>query len=165
LNFRDVLEPLIRAVRPNKRLKLTGPASEEASVCAPTSSYLRAGRLRPPAFAPQLKRDPLGGASVHPRLRNVLWGLQWGILCAAGLAIGALRAALKDPQGFGIHHTAILKFVLAATGLCLLAGSVLGFFRPFARSVLEYLFIAALAGYSSSVRCFFSVNSLIPQLL
>jgi hypothetical protein len=83
---------------------------------------------------------------VHPRLRNVLWGLQWGILCAAGLAIGALRAAVKDPPGFGIHHTAILKFVLAAMGLCLLAGSVLGFFRPFARSILEYLFIAALAG-------------------
>jgi len=96
--------------------------------------------------APQLKRTPLGGASVHPRLRNVLWGLQWGILCAAGVAIGVLRAALKDPPGFGIHHTAILKFVLAAMGLCLLAGSVFGFFRPFARSILEYLFIAALAG-------------------
>src|SRR5207245_284519 len=31
-----------------------------ASVCSPTSSYRRAGRLRPPALAPQLKRDPLG---------------------------------------------------------------------------------------------------------
>ncbi len=82
---------------------------------------------------------------MHPRLRNVLRGLQWGILCAAGLAIGALRAALKDPPGFASHHTAILKFVLAGMGLCLLAGSVLGFFRPFARSILEYLFIAALA--------------------
>ena len=83
---------------------------------------------------------------MHPRLRNVLWGLQWGILGAAGLAIGGLHAALNDPPGFGIHHTAILKFVLAAMGLCLLAGSVLGFFRPFARSILEYLFVAALAG-------------------
>src|SRR5437762_10367758 len=39
-----------------------GRLSEEARVCAPASSYRRAGRLRPPAFAPQLKRDPLGGA-------------------------------------------------------------------------------------------------------
>src|SRR5438094_3230918 len=34
-------------------------------VCAPTSSYRRAGRLRPPAFAPQLKRGPLG-SMPHP---------------------------------------------------------------------------------------------------
>jgi len=37
-----------------------GPLSEKACVCAPTSSYRRVGRLRPPALAPQLKRDPLG---------------------------------------------------------------------------------------------------------
>ena len=45
---------------PNKRLKLAGPASEEMSVCAPAIRSRRVGRLRPPAFARQLKRDPLG---------------------------------------------------------------------------------------------------------
>src|SRR5437762_4083659 len=51
---------------PNKRLKLPGPTfrgsvrSEEAYVCAPANRYRKAGRLRPPALAPQLKRDPLG---------------------------------------------------------------------------------------------------------
>jgi len=37
---------------PNKRLKLTGPA------------FRGSVGLRPPALAPQLKRDPLGGTAV-----------------------------------------------------------------------------------------------------
>ncbi len=49
---------------PNKRLKLAGLLSEDAYVCAPTGSYLRAGRLRPLAVAPQLKRDPLGSTAA-----------------------------------------------------------------------------------------------------
>ena len=32
---------------------------KEPCVCPPTSSYRKAGRLRLPALAPQLKRDPL----------------------------------------------------------------------------------------------------------
>ena len=47
---------------PNKRLKLTGPPSAEADACAPAGTYRNTGRLRPPALAPQLKRDPLGSA-------------------------------------------------------------------------------------------------------
>ena len=50
---------------PNKRLKLPGRLSNEEYVCAPANSYRRARRLRPPALAPQLKRDPLGGGSRH----------------------------------------------------------------------------------------------------
>src|SRR6266566_2644282 len=45
---------------PNKRLKLPGRLSEEACVWAPASPYRNTGRLRPPALAPQLKREPLG---------------------------------------------------------------------------------------------------------
>src|SRR6266550_1371028 len=52
---------------PNRRLKLTGRLSEQAFVCAPASWCRKARRLRPPALAPQLKRDPLGG-STHPVL-------------------------------------------------------------------------------------------------
>ncbi len=48
---------------PNKRLKLPGRLSNEEYVCAPANSYRRARRLRPPALAPQLKRDPLGSAT------------------------------------------------------------------------------------------------------
>ena len=55
-------------MRPNERLKLPGPAFKgSVSVCAPAGSYRRAGRLRPPALAPQLKRDPLGGSHATPR--------------------------------------------------------------------------------------------------
>ena len=56
---------------PNKRLKLPGWLSKEAFGCAPTNSYRRPGRLRPPALAPQLKRDPLGRGLLtdgHPML-------------------------------------------------------------------------------------------------
>ena len=55
------LGPVVNAGLPNKRLKLTGRLSEEAYVCAPASWYRSVGCLRPPALAPQLKRDPLGG--------------------------------------------------------------------------------------------------------
>jgi len=51
--------------RPNKRLKLAGLALRgSVRLCA--RRYRRAGRLRPLALAPQLKRDPLGGA-LPPR--------------------------------------------------------------------------------------------------
>src|SRR5439155_432471 len=43
-----------------------GRLSEEAYVCPPTSSYRRAGCLRPPALAPQLKRGPLGLSGSKP---------------------------------------------------------------------------------------------------
>src|SRR6266566_7801951 len=51
---------------PNRRLKLTGRLSEQAFGCAPASWCRKARRLRPIAFAPQLKRDPLGRGSMHP---------------------------------------------------------------------------------------------------
>src|SRR5438034_557336 len=53
-----------------------GRHSKEADVCAPASRYRRAGRLRPPAFAPQLKRDPLGCTTVSGvRMRTGLTSL------------------------------------------------------------------------------------------
>src|SRR5213079_364961 len=42
-----------------------GRPSGEADVCAPASRLRRAGCLRRPALAPQLKRDPLG-CNGHP---------------------------------------------------------------------------------------------------
>src|SRR6267143_1239671 len=45
--------------RPCRRTSLAN-----AAACAPASWYRRAGRLRPPALAPQLKRDPLGGCQI-----------------------------------------------------------------------------------------------------
>ena len=49
---------------PNRRLKLPGPTFR-GSVGLPASQQIpQVGRLRPPPFAPQLRRDPLGGTSA-----------------------------------------------------------------------------------------------------
>src|SRR5437762_6158154 len=77
---------------PNKRLKLPGPTfrgsvrSEEAYVCAPASSYRRAGRLRPPALAPQLKRDPLGASRATVDKQQLAGTVFWVILLLAAAA-------------------------------------------------------------------------------
>jgi hypothetical protein len=54
---------------PNKRLKLTAPSFGKNCVCAAVCFVVAQLSPRPPVFAPQLKRDPLGAASVdrdHP---------------------------------------------------------------------------------------------------
>src|SRR6266699_3913952 len=83
-----------RSALPNKRLKLAGPALRGTNVCALASSYRRAGRLRPPALAPQLKRDPLGSAaridcmhSTYARLTTV----QSPLRIPEGVSARALR--------------------------------------------------------------------------
>ena len=45
---------------PNKRLKLPGPAFRASLRLCTSVQIPQHGRLRPPALAPQLKRDPSG---------------------------------------------------------------------------------------------------------
>jgi len=51
-------------LQPNKRLKLAGPAFRGGVRLCTNDLVPQGGRLRRPAFAPQLKRDPLG-SSMH----------------------------------------------------------------------------------------------------
>src|SRR5712691_9778243 len=53
---------------PNKRLKLPGPAFRGSVRLCARKLVPQAGRLRLPAFAPQLKRDPLGRGSMWMRM-------------------------------------------------------------------------------------------------
>src|SRR5216117_323478 len=56
---------------PNRRLKLTGPASKGiVRLCAGGPDDPGHGSLRPSAFAPQLKRDPLGRPMI---VQRVFW--------------------------------------------------------------------------------------------
>ena len=89
-----------------------GRLSEEARVCAPASPHRRAGRLRPPAFAPQLKRDPLG-VNAH--------ALRWSsdqecppssarcdrrscVRCRGGNGLAFPRFSLLNPDHRDVHH-------------------------------------------------------------
>ena len=83
---------------------------------------------------------------MHQRVKNILWGLQWGVLMALSMAIGALFAALDNPPGFATHRAVLLKVIIAGMVLSIFAGAVLGLFRSFTRSIVESLFVAALAG-------------------
>src|SRR6266516_4528649 len=88
-----------RSALPNKRLKLAGPALRGTNVCAPASSYRRAGRLRPPALAPQLKRDPLGVTGALMRLRLLL---PCCVLCVLPRCLSAQAVPLIATRGLDL---------------------------------------------------------------
>ena len=93
---------------PNKRLKLPGPAFRGSLRLCTSVQIPQHGRLRPPALAPQLKRDPLGGsrpAHDSPMATSFCVVIERGAL-TLGLARRALVRGAPPPPRSWIRRAA-----------------------------------------------------------